>query len=175
MKLFCVFVLFLALLAAGCSRGPAANANATQEQPTGVNAIGQYTDANQALADGITLLETGETDRSIDVLNQAVTLDPNLAEAYFHMGVAYALVEARDATVIENDPNADQSNLEKGGKPKKKNSEIAFERAVAGFKKIVAENKQDHAAWFNMGRAYNKLNEDEDALDAFREAVELNP
>jgi tetratricopeptide (TPR) repeat protein len=26
-----------------------------------------------------------------------------------------------------------------------------------------------------MGRAYNKLNEDEDALDAFREAVELNP
>jgi tetratricopeptide (TPR) repeat protein len=173
MKLFRIFVLFVALLAAGCSREPADNANATQEQPS--NPTGQYTDANQALADGITLLETGETDRAIDVLNQAVMLNPDLAEAYFHMGVAYALVEARDETVVENDPNAVQSNVEKGGKPKKKNSEIAFERAVAGFKKIVAENKQDHPAWFNMGRAYNKLNEDEEALDAFREAVELNP
>jgi tetratricopeptide (TPR) repeat protein len=125
--------------------------------------------------DGITLLDQGETDEAIDVLNQAVTLNPDLAEAYFHLGIAYALIESRDETVIENDVNANSSDVEKDRKEKKKNSEIAFERAITGFKKVVANSKDDHAAWYNMGRSYNKLNKDEDALEAFREAVRINP
>lgn len=163
---FCVFV--------GCSGVPTESSDANVDQILPAEGT-QYTDPNQALADGIKLLDTGETDRAIDVLNQAVTLNPGLAEAYFHLGIAYSLVETRDSDVIEEDASVDSSQTGKDKKERKKNSEIAFQRAVDGFKKIIAANKEDHAAWFNMGRAYNKLNEDEDALDAFREAVELNP
>lgn len=162
---------FVAL--AGCSGGTA-NSNSAEEQPLPAEGA-QYTDANQAMQDGIRLLDTGETDRAIDVLNQAVSLDPDLAEAYFHLGIAYSLVEARDADIIENDTNFDRSGTEKDRKEKKKNSEIAFQRAVDGFKKIVSANEDNHSAWFNMGRSYNKLNEDKDALEAFEKAVELNP
>jgi tetratricopeptide (TPR) repeat protein len=175
MRLFSTTLLLSVLLGlAGCSGGEPAASNSGAEQPVQAEGV-PYTDANLALSDGIRLLDTGETDRAIDVLNQAVSLNPDLAEAYFHLGIAYSLVEARDADIIENDPDAEPPADEKETKAKKKNSEIAFQRAVDGFRKIVAANKEDHAAWFNMGRAYNKLNEDKDALEAFEKAVELNP
>ena len=171
MKLFGLIYLVAVLLAFGaCSRRDSSGANNSN-----LDGGPRYTDAVQAMNDGITLLDQGETDEAIDVLNQAVTLDPDLAEAYFHLGIAYSLVELRDESVIENDINANTSGVENDRKEKKKNSEIAFERAVTGFKKIVVSNKDDHAAWFNMGRSYNKLNKDEDALSAFREAVRINP
>jgi tetratricopeptide (TPR) repeat protein len=171
MKLFACLYLVAVLLAFGaCSRKDSSGAN-NADQDGGP----KYTDAVQAMNDGITLLDQGETDEAIDVLNQAVTLNPDLAEAYFHLGIAYALIESRDESVIENDVNANIANVEKDRRDKKKNSEIAFERAITGFKKIVANNKDDHAAWYNMGRSYNKLNKDEDALEAFREAVRINP
>jgi Tfp pilus assembly protein PilF len=170
MKRFWVVLLLIVSLAFGaCSRNgaPANNSNTA--------ATTQYTDANEAMNAGMTFLDQGETDLAIDALNQAVKLNPDLAEAYFHLGIAYALIESRDASIIENDVNANVPDLDKDRKDKKKNSEIAFERAIDGFKKIVAANKEDFAAWYNMGRSYNKLNKDEDALEAFREAVKLNP
>ena len=174
MRLVFLAILSITILGLGGCSGGSAESNSAAEQPLPAESA-QYTDANQAMQDGVNLLDTGETDRAIDVLNQAITLNPDLAEAYFHLGIAYSLVEARDADIIENDTNVDQSTSEKDRKEKKKNSEIAFQRAVDGFKKIVAANKDDHAAWFNMGRSYNKLNEDKDALEAFEKAVELNP
>jgi len=166
---FCTLMfLSLAFASSSCSRGSGgANANQNSgEQGT------QYTDANQALTDGTALLDEGETDRAIDVLNQAIKLNPDLADAYFRLGIAYGLVEARDASIVEDDVNAETPEPEKG---KKLNSVIAFEHAIDGYKKIVAGNKDDHASWFNLGRSYNKLNKDNDALEAFREAVSLNP
>ncbi|MFL6467957.1 MAG: tetratricopeptide repeat protein [Pyrinomonadaceae bacterium] len=164
---FAIVFLFLAFVFAGCSRNSSdVNANQTADQGP------QYTDANQALADGTALLDEGETDRAIEVLNQAVKINPDLADAYFRLGIAYALVESRDAAIIEEDVNAENSKPEKA---KKSNSVIAFERAIDGYKKIVAANKEDHAAYFNMGRAFNKLNKDEDAENAFQQAVKLNP
>ena len=159
-------MLLLAISFAACSkRGPEADNSI-------VDAGTQYADANQALVDGTALLDEGETDRAIDVLNQAVKLNPDLAEAWFRLGIAYSLVESRDASIVEEDVNAEQPTPEKG---KKLNSVIAFEKSIEGYKKIVAANKEDHVAYFNMGRAYNKLNKDEEAENAFQQAVKINP
>ena len=55
----------------------------------------------------------------------------------------------------------------------KPNSQKEFEKAVAAYKKLLAASPKDDVAQFNLGRAYNKLNQDDDAEEAFRAAVKL--
>lgn len=167
--------LLSSLFFAGCSSAPPENSNmATAATPP--MAAADFTDANAALAEGTKLLDTGDADRAIEVLNRAVELDPDLADAYFQLGIAYALVETRDAAVVEEQVTPTPTPGEK--KPRKEpttNSEKAFEKAVAAYKKQIEANGNDDLAYFNLGRAYNKLNEDEDAAKALKEAVELKP
>ena len=40
------------------------------------------------------LFDDGKTEMAIEAFNQAVKLNPDLAEAYFKLGIAYALVES---------------------------------------------------------------------------------
>ncbi|MEJ7848141.1 MAG: tetratricopeptide repeat protein [Pyrinomonadaceae bacterium] len=136
----------------------------------------QFTDANEALAAGDKLLEASETDMAIEAYNQALTLNPEFAEAYFKLGVAYALVEARDAAIVDNEePTPTPGPKVKKPKEKKSNSDIAFEKAVERYKKQIAKNGEDDAAHYNLGRSYNKLNEDEDAAKSLKEAVKHRP
>lgn len=163
---FWIFACFLLAACSGSTDQAGYDPNATNEP------VPQYTDANVALAEGTKFLDTGETEKAIDALNQAVKLDPDLAEAWFKLGIAYSLAELRDENLATHSPE-DQAD----GKTEKKkpNSEIAFEKAVATYKKQIDANAEDHAAYYNLGRAYNKLNEDEDAAKALKQAVKLMP
>ncbi|QYO66778.1 tetratricopeptide repeat protein [Leptolyngbya sp. 7M] len=137
---------------------------------TDVSVVPEYSDAQTALAEGTKFLDQDEVEKAIAALNQAVKLDPGLADAYFNLGVAYALVEMRDQMNLENQPIPGDTD------PKKKsNSQIAFEKAADAFKKVVDEHPENHQAYFSLGLAYNKLNRDEQAAKAFRQAVKLNP
>ena len=176
-RFICVVIVTVFLFSiAGCSGGSDGSqseqaVNAAQEVPP----VGQFTDAGAALAEGSRLLDNGETEKAIEALDQAVKLDPDLADAYFKLGIAYSLLEKRDETseVVGETPTP----TPKGKKPseQKTNSEKAFEKAVAAYKKIIAANDEDDAAHFNLGRAYNKLNEDEDAAKELKLAVKLKP
>ena len=165
-------ILVLAIYGAGCSSSAGSgetnqDMNAASAQPS------EYTDASVALADGTKFLDEGETEKAIDALNQAVKLNPELAEAWFKLGVAYGLAEKRDETLIEaNESVPTTSSKSPAPKP---NSVKAFEKAVAAYKKLIDANAEDDAAHFNLGRAYNKLNEDEDAAKALKQAVKLKP
>ena len=168
-------LFILAVIAAGCSGTPPANsannaANTAQAEPAVFN------DAGAALAEGSRLLDTGDTDRAINALNQAITLDPKLADAWFKLGIAYTLVEDRDQSVVD-DRTEPEATPAKGGKPIeiKSNSQIAFEKAVEAYKEIIKNDDQNDSAFYNLGRAYNKLNEDQDAAKQLKKAVELKP
>lgn len=143
------------------------------ENPPAAAGLTEFASAVDALAEGNRLFENGETVQAIDVLLQAVKLDPDLAEAYFKLGIAYALVEAEDDKVTG--PVETPTPKNKKTKEVKTNSEKAFKNAVRGYKKILAANKDDDVAHFNLGLAYNKLNEDGDAAKSIREAVRLKP
>lgn len=159
----------------GCSGTANDSANANAEQQSAATTA--FSTAEEALAEGNRLLDNGETEKAIEVLDQAVTLNPDLAEAYFRLGIAYSLIEFRDQTVAEESTTPTPTPIpgEKKPKEKKTNSEIAFEKAVDAYKKQISLNKEDHVANYNLGRAYAKLNEDEDAAKALRRAVELKP
>ncbi len=158
------------LVSASCSWRSASD-EANQNANTGTD-LSQVSDADRALAEGNTFLDTGETDKAIDALSRAVKLNPDLAEAWFKLGIAYGLAEKRDET-LETTENTNSSESDK--KPTKTNSEKAFEKAVAAYKKLINSNGNDDVAYFNLGRAYNKLNEDEDAAKALKQAVKLKP
>ena len=179
--LFRVLLVVLLMGFFGCSGEPAADTEPLTGQTTDVNAItaSQFTDANAALAAGSNLLDQGETEKAIEILNQAVTLNPDLAEAYFKLGIAYSLIEARDKSIeitnAEAPATPEPTGKKEKGKEVKTESEKAFEKAVEAYKKLIDTNDQDHAAYYNLGRSYNKLNEDADAAKALRQAVKLNP
>lgn len=174
-----ISVISATMFFAACSgNGNAPDGNAVQigdrsyENMPIADIPSDFVSAADALSAGNRLLDAGETARAIDALLQAVKFDPDLAEAYFKLGIAYSLVEADiDAAAGE------QTATDNSGKParKKKNSEKAFESAVTAYKKLIENNKDDDVAHFYLGLTYNKLNKDEEAARELREAVRLKP
>ncbi|MGI8786380.1 MAG: tetratricopeptide repeat protein [Pyrinomonadaceae bacterium] len=198
MKKVFIFLFFttLAFFQLNCTKTATDNAVQTNDNPAAqtnqanANVKNQatplpiFTNADDALAEGKKLLDALETEKAIDALEQAVKLDPDLAEAYFNLGIAYALVEKDEAEIAkeEIEPTPTPKPSRKGKKESNKlvvdlskNSAKAFDNAVKAYKKILAKNPKDDVAQFNLGRALNKLNEDEDAEKALREAVKLKP
>lgn len=133
--------------------------------------IAEITDARQAMALGDQLLEDNKTDQAIEAYLRATELDPDLADAWFKLGIAYGLVEKEQELAAQDDVNVTDDS----GKQGKPNSEKAFRKAVEAYKKILQQNPDDRAALFNLGRSYNKLFEDVDAAKALKQAVKLNP
>src|SRR6476620_7969335 len=176
---FAISIMFFGVLAAAGSacKGPETAVNSGEptanasEPPTN----GGFADARAALAEGNRLLDAGETERAIDLLQEAVKMDPDLAEGYFQLGIAYALIEKRDAAKVAAEITPTPDPKQKKPREYKTNSEKAFEKAVAAYKKMIAANEDDDSAHFNLGRAYNKLNEDEDAAKSLKQAVKLKP
>ncbi len=172
-------LIVLSVWLTGCSGGgPDSNA----VQVNGVDATipnaeipSEFASAGEAFDWGKKLLDQSETERAIDVLLQAVKMDPDMAEAYFQLGIAYSLVEADDQSVDQAEADSTPESKSKRPAEKKKNSEKAFESAVEAYKKKIEKNKEDDAAWYYIGLAYNKLNEDEEAAKSLREAVKLKP
>lgn len=175
MKIIIPAIVLFSMIAfqTGCSGGAANTANAdTNANTAAVSPFAHITDPKAALAEGDRLLDNNQTEQAIEAYKQAVTLDPDFAEAHFKMGIAYALIESemqQAGNTVET-----TSNTGKGGTVKT-NSQKAFERAVEAYKKVIAANPKDDLAQFNLGRAYNKLNKDEEAEAAFKQAVKLKP
>lgn len=174
-KGFIVFVVFVfALSLAACSR-QSGNANSNQAE-TSETPLPEFTDANEALAVGTKLFDDGKTELAIGAFQQAVKLNPDLAEAYFKLGIAFGLVEAaRKNTAAPMETEDANTNSADSDQPAKTDSQKAFIKAVAAYHKVIDQNPKDDVAYYNLGRSYNKLNKDEDAEKALRQAVKLKP
>ena len=173
MKSFAILITFA--LAFGCAK-KAENANVDiNSNVTIAPAVSQFaeiTDANAALSEGNRLLDDNQTELAIEAYKRAVEINPGTAEAFFKMGVAYALIEKEQLRAGAADfvPGEVTSK-----NPAKSNSEKMFEHAVTAYKKIIAASPNDSSAHFNLGRAYNKLNKDEEAEESLAKAVKLKP
>ena len=139
-----------------------ANANSTE------NPFANITDANEALAKGKELLDADDTQNAILALQRAIELNPDLAEAHFQLGIAYGLVDLQTKQEGDVLPGDSENRI-------KTRAEKEFEKAAVAYKKYLDANPKDDAAWFNLGRTYAKLLKDDQAENAFHEAVKLKP
>lgn len=183
-----LFLSFSVSFLLGCGSEAAENFNqniVAENANTNVNTapalsepVPIFDNAETALAEGNKYFDAGETDKSIDAYKQAVKLNPDFAEAYFRLGVAYSLLESEEeATRLPGEVTEPTPKGTKGKKkePEKTNAEKAFDNAVKIYEKVVKKNPEDDIAFFYLGRSYNKLNEDDKAAKALRQAVKLNP
>lgn len=165
-----------------------ANANANSVNANVANVATKaepkiYTDANEALTDAKKLIDDAKDEQAIEVLKQAVKLNPDLAEAHFQMGVAYGLIEAKkkEASGLEATTNTNTNTNTKT--PKKAiakdapitDSEKAYNEAIKAYSKYLVKNPKDDSAQFNLARCYNKLNKDKEAEKAIRKAISMKP
>lgn len=186
--------IFLVLIAAlifqiGCGNGEpqianSADANSTPVANTNANAqetpLPPFTDAETALAEGKKLLDENKTEQSIEALNQAVKLNPELADAYFTLGIAYSVLEKeKENTQTVEETTAAKTPIPKKGKKEEfipvTDSDKAFDKAAKIYEKITKKEPKNDVAFYNLGRSYNKLNKDEEARKTLKEAVELKP
>ena len=195
-SLFGVTVLFLtACVNSGEARNE--NVNVNQEVNSAENANGEntnantdsgevptFTDADEAFAEGEKYFDQNENEKAIDAFRQATKLNPELAEAHFKLGIAYALVESLQETEATPTPEADATPTPKRKKNKKDKkerreartkSEKSFENAITAYKNIIKKEPKNASAFFNMGRAYSKLGDDKEAREALEKAVKLEP
>ncbi len=157
-----------------------ANVNVAKKEP---EPIKEFTDANEALAEGKKLLDLDKNKESVEVFKQAIKLNPEFADAHFQLGIAYALIEGEKADnqgleAEKKDANTNANTGKKGkpvATPTAKDSEKSFGDALKAYQKILAKNPKDDAAQYNIGRCYFKLFKDKEAEAALRKATNMNP
>jgi|GEM_PF-904786 len=171
----CAFAA-LAFFQTGCGHSASNTANDapidTSLDAASSGKFANITDPLAAIAEGNRLLDDNDTEEAIDAYKRAVELDPNLGEPYFKMGIAYALLEneSKQSGGTQLLPGEVAANSKNQPKP---NSVKMFEKAVAIYKKQLGDSSKDAAGYFNLGLAYNKLNQDDDAEDALAQAAKL--
>src|SRR5712692_6025728 len=145
--------VFLLVGICACRRGANKNANAN-----GGSLSANATDPEQAKREAQTLVDQGkelykndQDEQAAAVLKQAISQDPNNAEAHLRLGMAYAALERK--------PEADES----------------YKKAVELFKKRIQADPKDAESFFYLGEAHSLLHQDEDAVRAYRQATRLKP
>jgi len=164
-------IIILALVFTGSCRSwfnKSASNTETANANSAENPFANITDANEALAKGKELLDADDTQNAILALQRAIELNPDLAEAHFQLGIAYGLVDLQTKQEGDVLPGDSENRI-------KTRAEKEFEKAAVAYKKYLDANPKDDAAWFNLGRTYAKLLKDDQAENAFHEAVKLKP
>jgi tetratricopeptide (TPR) repeat protein len=106
-------------------------------------------EARSFLDKGKELYRTDQDSQAVEAFEQAIKLDPELAEAHFRLGLSY------DALGKEQE------------------AESEYKKAVETYKKYLAENPKDAEGHYNLGQAYAGLHLYSEAVREYRQATKL--
>lgn len=150
MKLALVIVIFSVLVGqAACSKKKPVD---TTDVSAGVTnpTEGERSRARVYLDQGKELYHTDQDEKAVEAFQQAIKLDPDLAEAHFRLGLALASVG------------------------KEQEAEEAYKKAIERYKKYLEKNSKDAEAHYNLGQTYAGLHLYGEAVREYRQALKLN-
>ena len=142
-----IVIFFLAIGQGACSRKKPVNANSNVSVEGGLSAEENRTQARAYLEEAKQLYISDQDEKAVETLQEAIKLDPELAEAYFRLGLAYVAVG------------------------KDQEAEDAYKKAVEKYKKYLEANGKDAEAHYNMGQAYAGLHLYSEAVREYRQAT----
>ncbi len=149
MKLAPIIVIFSLLLGqAACSKKKpvdTVNVSAGVTNPT----EGDRSQARVYLDQGKQLYHDDADEKAVEAFQQALKLDPDLAEAHFRLGLAFDAVG------------------------KEQEAEDAYKKAIEKYKKYLEANSKDAEARYNLGQAYAGLRLYTEAVREYRQAARL--
>src|SRR5215467_10452461 len=149
-SLACI-VAFLLIFGMGACRKRANANNANSNSLTTAHNPEEARRNAQTLVDQAKeLYKNDEDQHAVQLLEQAIKLDPNNAEAHLRLGMSYAALD------------------------RKPESDDEYKKAIELFKKKLDSDSKDASTFFYLGEAYNFLHRDEDAARNYREATQLN-
>jgi Flp pilus assembly protein TadD len=105
--------------------------------------------AKALLDKGKELYRDDQDTEAVAALEQAVKLDPDLAEAHFRLGLSYESLEKREQ------------------------AEAEYKKAVEAYKKYFEANPDDAESHYNLGQTYANLGQFSEAIREYRQATKL--
>lgn len=152
MKPLSVALIVIPILVFGqvsCWRKKPANANTNLAAVSDGTAEGNRTQARALVDEGKELYRTDLDEKAIERFQEAIKLDPELAEAHFRLGLAY------DAVGQEQE------------------AEESYKKAIELYKKYLEDNSKDAEAHYNLGQAYAGRRFYSEAVREYRLATKL--
>jgi Flp pilus assembly protein TadD len=138
------------IFAVGCRRSGQQSTNNSAGAPEVSNGLaGDRVKARGLLDKGKELYRNDQDSEAVAALQEAVKLDPDLAEAHFRLGLGYESLG------------------------KSEEAEKEYEKAVEAYKKYFEENPNDAEAHYALGQTYAGLSQYSDAIREYREATKL--
>jgi len=107
------------------------------------------TRARAQLEKGRELYRNDQDAEAVVAFEEAVRLDPHLAEAHFRLGLGYESLGKHDE------------------------AEAEYKKAVEAYKKYFAENHNDAEAHYALGQTYANLGQYSEAIREYKEATKL--
>ena len=138
------------MLGYGCNRSGQQSANnSAGPAPVSNGLEGDRGRAKELLEKGKQLYVDDQDEEAVKAFQEAVKLDPDLAEAHFRLGLGYeALAKREDA-------------------------ETEYKKAVETYKKYLAEHEDDSEAHYNLGQTFAGLGQYSEAIREYRLATKL--
>ena len=145
-------VLLLAPGICACRRGGKnATANGTPTSAGSEDPEKSKREARALVDLGKELYKNDQDEQAVKAFEEAIRLQPDLAEAHLRLGMAYAALERK--------PEADDS----------------YRKSIELYKKLIQSNPKDAESFFNLGEAHSFLHQDEEAARNYRQATRLRP
>ncbi|HEX2270706.1 MAG TPA: tetratricopeptide repeat protein [Pyrinomonadaceae bacterium] len=110
---------------------------------------GDRSQARTLLDKGKELYRDDQDTEAVAAFEQAVKLDPDLAEAHFRLALGYEALDKREE------------------------AESQYKKAVEAYKKHLDGNPDDAEAHYNLGQTYANLGQYSEAIREYRQATRL--
>ena len=145
-----ICAVWLLVLATGCKRSGQQSTNNSAGVPQVSNNLPEDRSRARAQLDkGKELYRNDHDADAVAAFEEAVKLDPDLAEAHFRLGLGYESLGKRDE------------------------AEAEYKKAVAVYKKYFEGNENDPEAHYALGQTYANLGQFSEAIRQYKEATKL--
>src|SRR5581483_11029341 len=126
---------------------------------------------------GFLLAATSRTSEAVPHFERATALNPKLAQAWFHLGVARLILQqASGISDLEKAVALEPSNADYRYRLGTAYNEVSrYPDAVAQLRVAAKRMPGKGAIWANLGQALQQNGQFKDAREAYREAVALEP